>query len=77
MSETCAIEGIAACIPTANLDTDQIMPKQFLRGVDKRGLDKGLLWDLHPGGGRAELRRDLLFERDEQSAARRDAARFL
>src|SRR5207237_1139924 len=46
MSETCAVEGIAACIPTANLDTDQIMPKQFLRGVDKRGLDKGLLWDL-------------------------------
>ena len=40
------IEGIAAPIPIANLDTDQIMPKQFLRGIDKTGLDQGLLWDL-------------------------------
>jgi 3-isopropylmalate/(R)-2-methylmalate dehydratase small subunit len=38
--------GIAAPLPIANLDTDQIMPKQFLRGIDKKGLDRGLLWDL-------------------------------
>ena len=36
------IDGIAAPLPIANLDTDQIMPKQFLHGIDK----KGLLWDL-------------------------------
>ena len=47
MSEvTPRIEGIAAALPIANLDTDQIMPKQFLHGIDKKGLDKGLLWDL-------------------------------
>ncbi len=40
------IEGIAAALDIANLDTDQIMPKQFLRGIDKAGLDQGLLWDL-------------------------------
>ncbi|MDR6536298.1 3-isopropylmalate dehydratase small subunit [Variovorax soli] len=40
------IEGIAAPIPIANLDTDQIMPKQFLRGIGKAGLSSGLLWDL-------------------------------
>lgn len=40
------IEGIAAPLPIANLDTDQIMPKQFLRGIDKAGLDRGLLYDL-------------------------------
>ena len=40
------IEGIAAALPTPNLDTDQIMPKQFLRGIDKTGLDQGLLYDL-------------------------------
>jgi 3-isopropylmalate/(R)-2-methylmalate dehydratase small subunit len=39
------IEGIAADLPIANLDTDQIMPKQFLRGIDKAGLDKGLRFD--------------------------------
>ncbi|WP_137895932.1 3-isopropylmalate dehydratase small subunit [Ramlibacter sp. 2FC] len=46
MTDAGRIEGIAATLVTANLDTDQIMPKQFLRGIDKRGLDKGLLWDL-------------------------------
>lgn len=40
------IEGGAAALPTANLDTDQIMPKQFLRGIDKAGLAGGLLHDL-------------------------------
>lgn len=40
------IDGIAAPLPYGNLDTDQIMPKQFLRGIDKRGLDRGLLYDL-------------------------------
>ena len=46
MPEATYIEGIAAPLPTPNLDTDQIMPKQFLRGIDKAGLDKGLLYDL-------------------------------
>ncbi|CAM3372114.1 3-isopropylmalate dehydratase small subunit 1 [Bordetella sputigena] len=40
------IEGCAAPLPYSNLDTDQIMPKQFLRGIDKQGLDKGLLYDM-------------------------------
>jgi 3-isopropylmalate/(R)-2-methylmalate dehydratase small subunit len=44
------IAGIAAPLPTPNLDTDQIMPKQFLRGIDKAGLDKGLLYDMRFDG---------------------------
>lgn len=37
----------AATAPIAidNMDTDQLMPKQFLRGIDKSGLDKGLLFN--------------------------------
>jgi len=50
MPDTTLIEGIAAALPTPNLDTDQIMPKQFLRGIDKRGLDKGLLYDMRFDG---------------------------
>ncbi|MET0352065.1 MAG: 3-isopropylmalate dehydratase small subunit [Rhizobacter sp.] len=47
------VAGPAAAIDIANLDTDQIMPKQFLRGIDKAGLDRGLLWDLRfDGDGR-------------------------
>jgi len=40
------VDGIAAPLPISNLDTDQIMPKQFLRGIDKAGLARGLLYDL-------------------------------
>jgi 3-isopropylmalate/(R)-2-methylmalate dehydratase small subunit len=40
------IEGIAAPLTINNLDTDQIMPKQFLLGIDKSGLARGLLHDL-------------------------------
>ncbi|WP_233235097.1 3-isopropylmalate dehydratase small subunit [Bordetella sp. LUAb4] len=40
------IQGRAAPLPIENLDTDQIMPKQFLRGIDKSGLTQGLLYDL-------------------------------
>ena len=47
------IEGVAAPLPIANLDTDQIMPKQFLRGIDKAGLDAGVLYDLRFDGAGA------------------------
>jgi len=40
------VEGRSAALRLENLDTDQIMPKQFLRGIDKRGLRDGLLHDL-------------------------------
>jgi len=46
MTTSSIISGIAAPLPFSNLDTDQIMPKQFLRIVDKAGLDRGLLYDL-------------------------------
>ena len=44
------IEGRAAALRIENLDTDQIMPKQFLRGIDKSGLKEGLLYDLRFDG---------------------------
>jgi 3-isopropylmalate/(R)-2-methylmalate dehydratase small subunit len=40
------VRGQAAPLPIENLDTDQIMPKQFLHGIDKSGLARGLLHDL-------------------------------
>jgi len=30
----------------SNIDTDVIMPKQFLKGIDRNGLDRGLFFDL-------------------------------
>jgi 3-isopropylmalate/(R)-2-methylmalate dehydratase small subunit len=46
MTNPTRIEGVAAHLPIPNLDTDQIMPKQFLRRIDKGGLAAGLLYDL-------------------------------
>lgn len=40
------ITGKAAPMLAANIDTDVIMPKQFLRGIDRSGLDRGLFFDL-------------------------------
>jgi 3-isopropylmalate/(R)-2-methylmalate dehydratase small subunit len=41
-----SITGVAAALPQANLDTDQLMPKQFLRGIDRSGLGDGFLFDM-------------------------------
>ncbi|CAB3742163.1 3-isopropylmalate dehydratase small subunit [Paraburkholderia rhynchosiae] len=53
MSTLTHIAGSVLPLPVENLDTDQIMPKQFLRIVDKAGLADGLLYDLrHDGEGK-------------------------
>ena len=40
------LSGAAAALPAANTDTDVIMPKQFLKGVDRSGLREGTFHDL-------------------------------
>jgi 3-isopropylmalate/(R)-2-methylmalate dehydratase small subunit len=40
------VSGQAAPMLAANVDTDVIMPKQFLKGIDRQGLDRGLFFDL-------------------------------
>lgn len=52
------VRGVAAPLPRANVDTDQIMPKQFLKGVDRSGLADGFLFDMRfsaPGVRRPEF----------------------
>ncbi|QWE24326.1 3-isopropylmalate dehydratase small subunit [Polynucleobacter sp. AP-Elch-400A-B2] len=46
MHKLSKINGHAASLRIANFDTDQVMPKQFLRGIDKSGLAQGLFYDL-------------------------------
>ena len=47
------LDGRAAPLHIANLDTDQIIPKQFLKTVEREGLAKGLFYDLRfDGAGR-------------------------
>lgn len=40
------VSGKAAPFLAANVDTDVIMPKQFLKGIDRSGLDRGLFFAL-------------------------------
>lgn len=40
------VSGVAAPFLAANVDTDVIMPKQFLKGIDRIGLDRGVFFDL-------------------------------
>lgn len=63
------IAGKAAAIRFENLDTDQIIPKQFLRGIDKAGLDKGILYD-HRFDASGQLRPDFVLNRPEYAGTR-------
>ena len=40
------VSGRAAPLLAANVDTDVIMPKQFLKGIDRQGLGRGVFFDL-------------------------------
>ena len=52
MEKLITLTAVAAPINVDNMDTDQLMPKQFLRGIDKSGLAKGLLYNhRHLGDG--------------------------
>jgi 3-isopropylmalate/(R)-2-methylmalate dehydratase small subunit len=61
------IAGVAAAIPIENLDTDQIMPKQFLRIIGKEGLAQGALYDLRFDGN-GERRADFVLNREGYEA---------
>ena len=69
MAEPFVLAGVAAPLPVNNLDTDQIMPKQFLLGIDKSGLARGLLYDLRfDADGRA--REQFVLNRSEYRGAK-------
>ncbi|HWX11622.1 MAG TPA: 3-isopropylmalate dehydratase small subunit, partial [Trinickia sp.] len=69
MSELNTIIGVAAPLPVNNLDTDQIMPKQFLLGIDKSGLARGVLYDLR-FDAQGRPREDFVLNRPEYGNAR-------
>ena len=46
MQKFTSVTGAVLPLDIDNLDTDQIIPKQFLRGLDKSGLAGGCLYNL-------------------------------
>ena len=45
MTPFTTLDGVAAPMAIANIDTDQIIPKQFLKTVERAGLGRGLFYD--------------------------------
>lgn len=45
MQKFTTLTGIAAALQKPNIDTDQIIPKQFLTTIVRKGLSKGLFYD--------------------------------
>jgi 3-isopropylmalate/(R)-2-methylmalate dehydratase small subunit len=46
MEKFTKLRGVAAPLPMVNVDTDKIIPKQFLKTIKRTGLSKGLFHDM-------------------------------
>jgi len=46
MDKFITLQGIAAPLPIVNIDTDMIIPKQFLKTIQRTGLGKSLFFEL-------------------------------
>ena len=62
------LDGRAAPLGLANVDTDQIIPKQFLKTVEREGLAKGLFYDFRFDEAGKE-KTDFVLNRPEYRAA--------
>lgn len=63
------LSGRVAAMPAANIDTDVIMPKAFLKGIDRSGLAIGLFHDLRFDENGA-VRGDFILNRDDMADTR-------
>ena len=46
MDKFITLQGIAAPLPIVNIDTDMIIPKQFLKTIKRTGLGKSLFFEM-------------------------------
>jgi 3-isopropylmalate/(R)-2-methylmalate dehydratase small subunit len=46
MDKFTTLTGVAAPLPIVNVDTDMIIPKQFLKTIERTGLGKGLFYEM-------------------------------
>ncbi len=46
MEKFTKLTGVAAPLPMVNVDTDKIIPKQFLKTIKRTGLSEGLVYEL-------------------------------
>ena len=46
MDKFTVLEGVAAPLPMINIDTDKVIPKQYLKTIKRTGLGKGLFAEM-------------------------------
>ncbi len=46
MEKFTTLTGVAAPLPMVNIDTDKIIPKQFLKTIERTGLARGLFYEM-------------------------------
>ena len=46
MEKFTKFQGIAAPMPLINIDTDMLIPKQFLKTIERTGLGKNLFYEM-------------------------------
>ena len=46
MKEFTEVQGVTAPIELSNIDTDMIIPKQFLKTIKRSGLGEGLFYEM-------------------------------
>jgi 3-isopropylmalate/(R)-2-methylmalate dehydratase small subunit len=46
MEKFTVLEGVAAPMPMINIDTDKVIPKQYLKTIERTGLGKGLFAEM-------------------------------
>ena len=68
MNRVDLVRGTMAPLPRANVDTDQIMPKQFLKRVERSGYGEFLFWDWARDAD-GELRDDFVLNKPEYADA--------
>ncbi|TAL01372.1 MAG: 3-isopropylmalate dehydratase small subunit [Rhodospirillaceae bacterium] len=54
MQKFSVLKGVAAPLPMTNVDTDMIIPKQFLKTIKRTGLGKSLFFDMRYDDSGAE-----------------------
>ena len=68
MKKFTTLKGIPANLPMINIDTDMIIPKQFLKTIKRTGLGKSLFFEMRydTNGG---LIKDFILNKDHYSSA--------
>ena len=62
------LEGIAAPMPLINIDTDMLIPKQFLKTIKRTGLGKNLFFEMRYDQNGNEIK-DFILNRENYSKA--------